>query len=193
MSLIMLDHILGEYDFAVKVGPVDHVEADAQADFDGVPLDDFAPLFDACWREDLGHTGVFPAGEHGWSGLTATRTADDGSEVEAVVMRNDAATALLGRADLGHRLSAAIPVESGEELDEARVYEDRLTALLQTHGEGCCTHIVLEEGVRTVHFHVADPQAAIAHAQSVQEALELPVTLDLAFDPTWKSYRTWLA
>lgn len=193
MSLIMLDHILGEYDFAVKVGPVDHVEADAQADFEGVPLDDFVALFDACWREDLGHTGVFPAGEHGWSGLTATRTADDGSEVEAVVMRNDAATALLGRADLGHRLSAAVSVESGEELDEARVYEDRLTALLQTHGEGCCTHIVLEEGVRTVHFHVADPQVAIAHAQSVQEALELPVTLDLAFDPTWKSYRTWLA
>ncbi|MNS71322.1 hypothetical protein D3C72_1046880 [compost metagenome] len=193
MSLIMLDHILGEYDFAVKVGPVDHVEADAQADFDGVPLDGFVPLFDACWREDLGHTGVFPAGEHGWSGLTATRTTEDGSEVEAVVMRNDAANALLGRADLGHRLSAAIPVESGEELDEARVYEDRLTALLQTHGEGCCTHIVLEAGVRTVHFHVADPQAAIVHAQSVQEALELPVTLDLAFDPTWKSYRTWLA
>ncbi|BEP53459.1 hypothetical protein GmRootV118_07030 [Variovorax sp. V118] len=193
MSLIMLDHILGEYDFAVKVGPVDHVEADAQADFDGVPLDDFVPLFDACWREDLGHTGVFPSGEHGWSGLTATRTAEDGSEVEAVVMRNDTANALLGRADLGHRLSAAIPVESGEELDEARVYEDRLTALLQTHGEGCCTHIVLEEGVRTVHFHVADPQAAIVHAQSVQEALELPVALDLAFDPTWKSYRTWLA
>ncbi|PLC06615.1 hypothetical protein CY658_06235 [Variovorax sp. RO1] len=193
MSLIMLDHILGEYDFAVKVGPVDHVEADAQADFEGVPLDDFVALFDACWRDDLGHTGVFPAGEHGWSGLTATRTADDGSEVEAVVMRNDAANALLGRADLGHRLSAAVPVESGEELDEARVYEDRLTALLQTHGEGCCTHIVLEEGVRTVHFHVADPQVAIAHAQSVQDALELPVTLALAFDPTWKSYRTWLA
>lgn len=193
MSLIMLDHILGEYDFAVKVGPVDHVEADAHADFDGVPLDDFARLFDACWREDLGHTGVFPIGEHAWSGLTATREAEDGSEIELVVMRNDAANALLGRADLGHRLSAAIPVDSGEELDEARVYEDRLTALLQTHENGCCTHVVLEEGVRTIHFHIAHPEAAIAHAQSLQAESELPVTLDLAFDPTWKSYRIWLA
>jgi hypothetical protein len=193
MSLIMLDHILGEYDFAVKVGPVDHIAADAHADFDGVPLDDFVRLFDACWRDDLGHTGVFPVGEHAWSGLTATREADDGSEIEMVVMRNDAANALLGRADLGHRLSAAIPVDSGEELDEARVYEDRLTALLQTHENGCCTHVVLEEGVRTVHFHIAHPEAAIAHAQSLQAESELPITLDLAFDPTWKSYRIWLA
>ncbi|MET3496230.1 hypothetical protein [Variovorax boronicumulans] len=192
MSLIMLDHILGEYDFAVKVGPVDHVAPDAQAGFEGVPLDDFVHLFDACWRGDLGHTGVFPVGEHDWSGLTATRTSQDGHEVEAVVMRNDAANALLGRADLGHRLSASIPVESGEELDEARVYEDRLSSLLQTHGEGCCTHVVLEEGVRTVHFQVADPETAIAHAQSVQAESDLPVTLGLVFDPSWKSYRTWL-
>ena len=98
--LIMLDHILGEYDFAVKVGAVDHVEVDAQADFDGVPLDDFVPLFDACWRDELGHTGVFPPGEHAWSGVSATREAEDGREVEVIVMRNDAATALVGRADL---------------------------------------------------------------------------------------------
>ncbi len=192
MSLIMLDHILGEYDTAVKVGPVDYADAGDSAGFDGVSLDDFVPVFDACWRDELGHTGVFPTGEHAWSGLTATREAEDGSEIEMVVMRNDTAAALLGRADLGHHLSVAIPVESGEELEQARVYEDRLTALLQTHEAGCCTHVVLEEGVRTVNFQVADAAAAIAHAQSLQEDMDLPVTLDLAFDPTWKSYRVWL-
>jgi hypothetical protein len=108
-------------------------------------------------------------------------------------MRNDSATSLLGRADLGHRLSASMPVTSGEELEEARAYEDQLTALLQTHEEGCCTHVVLEEGVRTVNFQVADAAAAITHAQSLQEELDVPVTLDLVFDPTWKSYRVWLA
>ncbi|MFM9921662.1 hypothetical protein VLK31_01615 [Variovorax sp. H27-G14] len=192
MSLIMLDHILGEYDTAVKVGPVDYVDASDNEDFDGLSLDGFAAVFDACWRNELGHTGVFPVGEHAWSGLSATRQAQDGSEIEVVVMRNDSATALLGRADLGHRLSAAMPVESGEELEEARVYEDRLTALLQTHEQGCCTHVVLEEGVRTVNFHVADAAAAITHAQSLQDDMALPVTLDLAFDPTWNSYRVWL-
>lgn len=192
MSLIMLDHVLGEYDTAVKVGPVDHVDVQDSADFKGVSLDAFVPVFDACWRDQLGHTGVFPVGEHAWSGLSATRDADDGSEIELVVMRNDSATALLGRADLGHRLSAAMPVASGEELEEARAYEDRLTALLQTHEEGCCTHVVLEAGVRTVHFQVADASAAITHAQSLQEQMDLPVTLDLVFDPTWKSYRVWL-
>jgi hypothetical protein len=193
MSLIMLDHILGEYDTAVKVGPVDYVDAQDSADFDGVSLDAFVPVFDACWRDELGHTGVFPVGEHAWSGLTATREAEDGSEIELVVMRNDSATALLGRADLGHRLSASMPVTSGEELEKARAYEDQLTALLQTHEEGCCTHVVLEEGVRTVNFQVADAAAAITHAQSLQEELDVPVTLDLVFDPTWKSYRVWLA
>lgn len=192
MSLIMLDHILGEYDTAVKVGPVDYVDESDSEGFDGVSLDGFAPVFDACWRDDLGHTGVFPVGEHAWSGLSATRETADGSEIEVVVMRNDSANALLGRADLGHRLSAAMPVESGEELDEARTYEDRLTALLQKHEEGCCTHVVLEEGIRTVNFQVSDAAAAITHAQSLQEEMDLPVTLDLSFDPTWKSYRIWL-
>ena len=49
-----------------------------------------------------------------------------------------------------------------------------------------------EDGVRTINFHVAHPEAAIVHAQSIQENSELPVTLDLAFDPTWNSYRTWV-
>lgn len=192
MSFIMLDHILGEYDFAVKIGPVDFVEGDDRASFDGVPLDDFVPVFDACWRDELGHTGVFPGGEHAWSGLRATRETDSGEEIEMIVMRNDSAAALVGRADLGHRLSAAMPVESGEELEEARTYEDRLTALLQNHEEGCCTHVVLEEGVRTVNFQVADAAAAITHAQSLQDEMDLPVTLGLVFDPSWQSYREWV-
>lgn len=192
MSLIMLDHILGEYDTAIKVGPVDYVDAGEQAAFDGVPLDDFVPIFDSRWREELGHTGLFPVGEHAWSALSATRDTEDGGEVELIVMRNDSAAALVGRADLCHRLSAAVPVESGEELEEARLFGDQLTALLQTHEDGCCTHVVLEEGVRTINFHVAQPEAAIAHAQSIQENSELPVRLDLAFDPTWNSYRTWV-
>jgi hypothetical protein len=192
MSLIMLDHVLGEYDFAVKVGAVDHVEADAHDAFDGVSLDAFVPLFDACWRDELGHTGVFLAGEHPWSGLTATREDEDGSEIEMVVMRNDAANALVARADLSHHFSAAVPVESGEELELARSYEDRLTALLQRHEEGCCTHVVLEQGVRTVNYQVADPAVALAHAQSLEADAGLPVTLDVAFDPTWKAYRIWL-
>lgn len=192
MSFIMLDHILGEYDFAVKVGPVDFVEADEADGFDGVPLDDFAPVFDAFWRDELGHSGRFPSGEHAWTGLRATRQGEDGAESEMIVMRNDSANALLGRADLGHRLSAAIPVASGEELAQARDYEDRLSALLQTHEAGCCTHVELAEGVRTVHYQVADAAAAIAHAQSVQEALDLPVTLGLDFEPDWAAYRRWL-
>ena len=192
MSFIMLDHILGEYDFAVKIGPVDFVDGDGEASFDGVPLDEFAPVFDACWRDELGHTGVFPADEHAWSSITATREAEDGSEIKAVVTRNDAANALVARADLSHRFSAAVPVESNKELEQAQSYEERLTMLLQKHEEGCCTHVMLEQGVRTVSYQVADPVAAMAHARSLEADAGLPVTLDVVFDPAWDAYRQWL-
>ena len=124
--------------------------------------------------------------------MTVTREAEDGSEIEMVVMRNDAANALVARADLSHRLSAAVPVESGEALAQARSYEDRLTALLQKHEEGCCTHVVLEQGIRTVSYQVANPAAALAHARSLEAGAGLPVTLDVAFEPDWKAYRVWL-
>lgn len=192
MSFIMLDHILGEYDFAVKIGPVDFVDAGDQASFDGVPLDEFAPVFDACWRGELGHTGVFPGGEHAWSSISATREAEDGSEIKAVVTRNDAANALVARADLSHRFCAAVPVDSSEQLEQAQSHEERLTMLLQKHEEGCCTHVVLEQGIRTVSYQVADPFAALAHARSLEAGTGLSVTLDVMFDPAWDAYREWL-
>ncbi|QGW81455.1 hypothetical protein [Variovorax paradoxus] len=192
MSFIMLDHILGEYDFAVKVGPVDFVDPGEDASFDGMPLDDFAPVFDTCWRDELGHTGIFPGGEHSWSSLTATRAAEDGSEIKAIVSRNDAANALVARADLSHRISAAVLVESSEQLEHAQNYEDRLTTLLQRHEEGCCTHVMLEQRVRTVFYQVANPSTALAHAHSLEADAGLPVTVDVVFDPAWDAYRQWL-
>ena len=70
MAFIMLDHVLGEYDFAVKVGAVDFVEEASDPLAPWVPLSQFVPVFDRYWVDTLGRTSDFPAGEHDWSGMT---------------------------------------------------------------------------------------------------------------------------
>ena len=70
MAFIMIDHVLGEYDFAVKVGAVDFVDESADPDAEWTPLSLLPPVFDRYWSETLGRTGDFPVGEHEWEGLT---------------------------------------------------------------------------------------------------------------------------
>jgi len=72
MAFIMLDHVLGEYDFAVKVGAVDFVEASHDAEAEWTPLSQLPPVFDRHWTDVLGRTGEFPQGEHDWAGMTLT-------------------------------------------------------------------------------------------------------------------------
>ena len=70
MAFIMVDHVLGEYDFAVKVGAVDFVdEGHHDRDATWTALADLQPAFDAFWLNALGRTGLFPEGDGAWDGL----------------------------------------------------------------------------------------------------------------------------
>jgi len=188
MAFIMLDHVLGEYDFAVKVGTVDFAGPDAP--FDGVSLDDFVPLFDACWRDTLGHTGVRGL-EDSWRGLEAVRDVD-GREVSLLVHLNNAANGLVARADLAYHLQVDLEVSSREELDLARALEDALAAQMDRHDQGVLTHVVLEGSLRSVHFQVADGEAALAAAQAVASREAPSARCALDFDPRWDAYCRWL-
>jgi hypothetical protein len=53
MVFIMLDHVLGEYDFAVKVGAVDFVDEAEDAEVTWTPMDLLPPVFDAYWLETV--------------------------------------------------------------------------------------------------------------------------------------------
>jgi hypothetical protein len=184
MAFIMLDHILGEYDFAVKVGPVDFAQDSAASSSAG--LHEFAPLFDACWAGELGRTGDFPQGEHAWTGLTVQRRSGD----ELLVMRNDSAGAVA--ADLGWRITVSMSVPSHEALDEARAFEERLCAALEPGQDGICSHVVLDRQVRHMTWYVTDAQAALQQAESLLADMRLNAeSLAQAHDPAWKDYLAW--
>lgn len=187
MAFIMLDHMLGEYDFAVKVGPVDFVEDGGLPS--GVPLHEFAPLFDACWAGELGHAGDFPIGEHQWTGLDV----ESGSTGEdLLVLRNDSANSLVGRADLTWRVTVAVPVPTREALDAVREYEERLSGLLEPAQAGICSHVVLRSYVRHMTWYVGDADEATRHAEQLLAQMQLQAeVLQRAHDPSWQDYLQW--
>lgn len=188
MAFIMLDHVLGEYDFAVKVGPVDFAE-EGQAS-GGIPLEEFAPVFDAFWVKDLGRSGLFPDGEESWTAMTATHE-ETGSE--RLVLRNDSANALVGRADLCTTLTISLGVTSNEELDVVRDFEERLSAEMLRTQLGICTHVVLANNVRTMVWSVGD--ASLARQAAHEALVTVPwssQSMTTAFDPAWGSYLGWV-
>ena len=187
MAFIMLDHVLGEYDFAIKVGAVDFAEAGEEPQ--GIPLDQFRAVFDAFWVNDLGRTGLFPDGEHGWTAMTATH-GETGSE--RLILRNDSANALVGRADLCTTLTVSLAVTSNEELDVVRDFEERLSAEMLRSQSGICTHVVLADNVRTMVWSVGDAELARQAARSALAAVPwAPESLATAFDPAWDDYLGW--
>ena len=187
MAFIMLDHVLGEYDFAVKVGAVDFAEDGEEPQ--GTPLDQFPSVFDAFWVGDLGRTGLFPDGEHGWTALKAT---NDETGSERLILRNDSANALVGRADLCTTLTVALAVTSNDELDVVRDFEEQLSAEMERSQLGICTHVVLADNVRTMVWSVGDAGLARDAAQKALAAVPwAPESVSTAFDPGWDDYLTW--
>lgn len=188
MAFIMLDHMLGEYDFAIKVGSVDF--RDPELSQVGVPLDEFSPVFDAFWTHTLGHGGLFPEGEHEWTGMTVSQEDD---EQESLVMRNDSANALVGRADLGWRLDVGMAVPSTDRLDVARAFENAITGKLLPMRDGVCSHVVIgDHKLRTMTWYVADGRQAVMLAQQLARSMALDgVQIDAEFDPAWSAYLQW--
>lgn len=187
MAYIMLDHMLGEYDFAVKVGSVDFAEDALEG---AVDLNALVPLFDKCWRQALGRTGDFPRQADQWTMLSVRRKSGD----EFLVVRNDAANAVAGRADLTYRLCVRLPAADTAQLDAARTYEERLSEQLEPGERGICSHVVLDEGVRAMHWHVGDLEAAMREAEALLQALELAsAQVEAAYDPAWEDYLQWAA
>lgn len=196
MAFILLDHMLGEFDLAVKVGLVEF-EEDGLSEGTGfdaappLPLDQAVAVVDALWRDALGRNGQFPAGSPDWEALQG-RSAQ-GSEIHVQVNRS--ANTLVGRADLGWRVDASLPVDTASALAAARAFEKAWTASLAVHQQGICSHVVQRDGWRHLCCYVADSPAAVQAALTVAQrcladaqALELAVT----HEPGWDDYLVWL-
>jgi hypothetical protein len=189
MAFILLDHMLGEFDFAVKVDQVDFIALDQNQD--AIALTEYPPIFDDFWSNQLGHSGEYPNGEGEWIGfeLTSKENADD----KMVVLRNESANSLVCRADMGERLDVSVTLYDSETLDMSRDFEDRLDLLLSHFQEGLCCQTVLHRGVRRMSWYVNDKDSALMKAQRLaQEFPDLELQFASEFDPAWSHYLRWV-
>lgn len=194
MAFIMIDHVLGEYDFAVKVGAVDFVEESADPDAEWTPLCLLPPVFDRYWSETLGRTGDFPSGEHVWGGMTLafgwSHDEDAGEPQDtALVMVNRSANPVAMRADLAYALTLDMPVGDRDELQAAQDLHDQAATLLELSQLGILAYTMTRSGRRKAVYYVGDEQLAkqaLAPLLLRDEAASLETTT--SFDPAWSGY-----
>lgn len=190
MTFILLDHALGEYDFAIKIGPVEFI--DGALDTPGVTLANFAPVFDRFWCEQLGHTALYPDGEHHWVAFRIVSQTDPDDKL--LVQRNESAMALVGRADMLWRLEIEIALKNKSELDEVCEFEDQLDTLLRQNQLGIGSQISLQGNLRCMNWQVSDIAAATSMAEQLAgqfKHLELEIRSE--FDPQWQDYLRWVS
>ncbi|WP_370680872.1 hypothetical protein [Comamonas sp. GB3 AK4-5] len=190
MAFILLDHVLGEWDFSVRVGPVDFAEGEPQGA--GLPLPSFPVLFDAFQREVLGRSYAFPAeAEDRWLSLKVhARDAGPDDEPDLLTF-HDSANALATRADLSHLLLWTLPFSSQASLDAARDAQDALEAELLRLQRGVTAFTRLEGmATRVAAFYVDDPAHALQWAERLEAeyAPQQAGQLQLRFDPSWREY-----
>lgn len=192
MAFVLLDHALGEWDFSVRVGPVEFVDSLANAQ----PLSQFAAVFDAFQREVLGRTYAFPtAADERWISLEVRprHAGEDADEDDApdLLTFHDSAHHLATRADLPYLLTLRFPIDSQASLDQARAAQDALEAQL-VQGQRGVQAFSRMEGMqsRMAAFYVDDPEAAVQLARQLaaEYAPELEPALALEYDPSWREY-----
>lgn len=188
MAFIMLDHVLGEYDFAIKVGVVDFVDEFSGEVLQSTPLHQFGAVMDSFWAGALGHTGLFPGGEDNWATLTVAFEGD-GEGNHAIVSVNNSANAVAARPDLGHAVELRLPAHDHATLDSARELQDQIATRLEVQHAGILSHTVLRNGERMANYYVGDVPAALELIQSsVRKASLAGLELRNEFDPSWARY-----
>ena len=212
MAFIMLDHVLGEYDFAVKVSAVDFVVAPDSPEAPWVPLSQLPPVFDRFWSQVLGHTGQFPVGEPAWDGLElefdcpidedgnelvedgsaegeGEEPSADGAREKGIVMVNTSANAVAMRADLAHAFTLDLAVPDSTALTAVQDLHDQAATLLQVPQLGILVQTLVRGGRRQALYYVSDEQLAkqaLAPLLLRDEAESL--VLKVAYDPAWSGY-----
>lgn len=187
MAFIMLDHVLGEYDFAVRVGAVDFVEDFEAATPAGVPLASLPAAFDAFLLNPLGRTGQLVAAEHAeWLMLEW----EDDQQNPLIMLFNNSANSVATRADLGVTLLLTAHFEDQSGFDAVRDAEEQIAdALLVRHaGLLVWAKTRIRSGMRESLFHAADETAARAIIDKAVQDHGISATIERRFDPGWDAY-----
>lgn len=208
MTFIMLDHVLGEWDFSVRVGPIEFVDqvprdvtGDATEDVSGDALEgvhgtallsDFPPIFDAFIRNQLGRTYAFPQEDADrWISLEVRAPDADEDAPPDTLIFHDGANAVATRADLPYFFEWRINFESQQELDGVRDAHDALDRQLSSQQCGILAFSRIEEmRSRVALYYVEDPESVMHLAQqfSQQHAPMHEPQMMVMFDPSWNEY-----
>lgn len=185
MAMIMLDHVAGEWAAAVKIGAIDFVDEIAPERAITLPM--LPEKLNAMWRE-LGYTGVYPQPE--WQ--FATYEVKEDEERDAMVLiRNQSAASLIGRADMGWVVCVAAQLSGKDDLDAVYDLQDKIEAEAHVNQQGIATLSVMNmtEGVREMFFSTSDPAGLLEKAAALCSQCALPTDISCEYDPNWAYYR----
>lgn len=191
MALIILDHILGEYDLAVRVVAIEFLEV-AQDTVTTMPANEFVTIFDSIWKEDLKHTGVFPNNEEDqW--IVFELASHNESNGNMLVHRNEAANALVGHTNYCYALNIIADVNSKAVLSLVYELEDAINIALRTDKRGIHCQNSFSQGTRNMLWHVGDKHLALQLTQQIAKQYKtLSVKIECNFDPYWSQYLSWV-
>lgn len=187
MAIIMLDHVLGEWNSAVKIGWLDFA---GQTDGDFFPFAELPEQLAALW-EELGRNGDYPPPE-AW-GYAQAETADSDEYDKLLFTRNQSANQLLGRADMCWCITMHCDIGDESVMEQAYALQDALEAEAVVHRQGIPTLVIanLSQRKRSVYVMTSDPEGLLKKAQALVERFAaIHAHFDCEYDPNWAHYRT---
>ena len=182
-ALILLDHIIGEWAAAVKIGAVDFCDGQPE---DAFPLTELPQQLDKLWQT-LGRDGRYPEAE--WQYTTYQCDQESG---RSLLIRNESAAPLVGRADMPWFVSVSCRLEGGDTLEQAYALQDAFEDAAAKNHEGIATLSVsnLGAGRRTVYAATANPLALAEAAEELcRRYAALGAEAVCEYDPAWEHYR----
>lgn len=187
MAIIMLDHVVGEWAATVKIGALDFV--DSIAPEQAVSLAELPEKLNKMWLE-LGYTGVYPQPE--WQFGTYQIEEDEDAEQDALVlMRNESATSLLGRADMCWVVCVEAQLGSKADLDAVYALQDSVEAEASLNQQGIFALSIMNmsNGTRSMYYSTSNPAGLVEKAAALCEQCPLPAEVSCEYDPNWSYYR----
>lgn len=187
MAIIMLDHVVGEWAATVKIGALDFV--DEIAPERALSFTELPEKLNQMWQK-LGYTGVYPEPE--WQfGTYQIEENEEKEQDTLVLMRNESAASLLGRADMGWVVYVEAQLGSKADLDAAYALQDSVEAEAGLNQQGIFALSIMNmtDGTRCMCYSTSNPAGLVEKAFALCEQCPLPTTISCQYDPNWSYYR----
>lgn len=182
----MLAHVLGEWDLAIRVGPIAFVPELARHRLP-CPLSEYAATFDAFMTGTMGYTGQFPIADEGPWRMQPLHDAHDRHQQLLVI--NEGARAVAMRPDLGHAVWWALPVWDEASLIRAHDAQHAVAMQLQRERTGVLALATVDGGQRRAAlYHASDPREVLRATES-QGFADAAQAMSATWEPRWRPYR----